>query len=72
MLSSRLWSRILVAGYRTDCPLYGDRDVPVKYFLWIKVLDCEKCGKQFDLFPGYLVAEDSRHPKNVLVCSHLR
>src|SRR3984957_12724107 len=22
------------AGYRTDCPLYGDRDVPVKYFLW--------------------------------------
>ncbi len=57
------------ASYRTDCPLYGDRDVPVKYFLWIKVLDCEKCGKEFDLFPGYLLAEDSRHPKNVLVCS---
>ncbi len=56
-------------GYRTDCPLYGDRNVPVKYFLWVKVLDCAKCGKEFDLFPGYLVADDTRHPKNVLVCS---
>jgi adenine-specific DNA methylase len=55
-------------AYRTDCPLYGDRDVPVKYFLWVKVLDCEKCSQQFDLFPGYLVADDTRHPKNVLVC----
>src|SRR5208337_4377875 len=25
-------------GYRTDCPLYGDRDVPVKYFLWVKTI----------------------------------
>src|SRR5882724_1232014 len=32
--------------YLTDCPIYGDRDVPVKYFLWVKVLDCEKCGKE--------------------------
>jgi putative DNA methylase len=62
-------NRDIGAGYRTDCPLYGDRDVPVKYFLWIKVLDCEKCGLEFDLFPGYLVADDTRHPKNVLVCS---
>jgi adenine-specific DNA methylase len=57
------------AGYRTDCPLYGDRDVPVKYFLWVKVLDCMECGQQFDLFPGYIVAENRRHPKNVLVCA---
>jgi adenine-specific DNA methylase len=55
-------------AYRTDCPLYGDRDVLVKYFLWVKVLDCEKCGQQIDLFPGYLIADDTRHPKNVLVC----
>jgi adenine-specific DNA methylase len=55
--------------YRTDCPIYGDRDVPVKYFLWVKVTGCEGCGKDIDLFPGYLIAEDSRHPKNVLVCS---
>ena len=54
--------------YLTDCPHYGDADVPVKYFLWVKVLDCAACGKEVDLFPGYLVAEDSRHPKNVLVC----
>ena len=54
--------------YRTDCPLYGDRDVPVKYFLWVKVLDCTGCGQPFDLFPGYLLAEDRRHPKNVLIC----
>jgi putative DNA methylase len=56
-------------AYRTDCPLYGDRDVLVKYFLWVKVLDCEKCGRQIDLFPGYLIADDTRHPKYVLVCS---
>lgn len=55
--------------YLTDCPLYGDADVPVKSFLWVKVIDCESCGKQVDLFPGYLLAEDSRHPKNVLVCA---
>jgi len=54
--------------YVTDCPLYGDTDVPVKYFLWVKVIDCESCGKAVDLFPGYLLSEDSRHPKNVLVC----
>ncbi|HZH28633.1 MAG TPA: hypothetical protein VEY95_15785 [Azospirillaceae bacterium] len=56
------------ALYVTDCPLYGDTDVPVKYFLWVKVLDCKSCGEPIDLFPGYLISEDSRHPKNVLVC----
>jgi adenine-specific DNA methylase len=54
--------------YLTDCPLYGDTDVPVKYFLWVKVIDCESCGQPVDLFPGYLLSEDSRHPRNVLVC----
>ena len=54
--------------YLTDCPHYGDADVPVKYFLWVKVIDCAACGKNVDLFPGYLIAEDSRHPMNVLVC----
>ena len=55
--------------YRTSCPRYGDADVPVKSFLWVKLLDCEACGMPFDLFPGYLLAENRRHPKNVLVCS---
>ena len=54
--------------YRTSCPRYGDPDVPVKSFLWVKVLDCEACGAPVDLFPGYLLAENRRHPKNVLVC----
>ena len=54
--------------YRTSCPRYGDPDVPVKSFLWVKVLDCEACGTSIDLFPGYLLAENRRHPKNVLVC----
>jgi len=59
----------LGAYYRTDCPHFGDRDVPVKYFLWVKVRDCEKCGTELDLFPGYLIADDTRHPKNVIVCA---
>ena len=54
--------------YLTDCPHYGDAGVPVKYFLWVKAIDCAACAKEVDLFPGYLVAEDSRHPTNVLVC----
>ena len=54
--------------YRTSCHRYGDADVPVKSFLWVKVLDCEACGASVDLFPGYLLAENRRHPKNVLVC----
>ena len=54
--------------YLTDCPHYGDTDVPVKYFLWVKVINCAACGKEVDLFPGYLVAKDSRHPMNMLVC----
>lgn len=60
--------REIGAAYRTDCPIYGDRDVPVKYFLWVKVLDCEKCGREVDLFPGYLLADETRHKKNVLLC----
>ncbi|MGH9896573.1 MAG: DUF1156 domain-containing protein, partial [bacterium] len=53
------------AGYRTDCPLYGDQDVPVKYFLWVKTIDCERCGREVDLFPGHLLADDTRHPRYV-------
>ena len=54
--------------YLTDCPHYGDANVPVKYFLWVKLIGCKACGKEVDLFPGYLVSQDSRHPKNVLAC----
>ncbi|MDE0029242.1 MAG: DNA methylase [Deltaproteobacteria bacterium] len=54
--------------FRTSCPRYGDTNVPVKSFLWVKVSECEGCRKPLDLFPGYLLAENKRHPKNVLVC----
>ncbi len=55
--------------YHTRCPHYGDAEVPVKSFLWIKALACAGCGESIDLFPGYLLAADRRHPKNVLICS---
>ena len=55
--------------YRTNCPIYGDKQVPVKYFLWVKTIDCEVCDKTVDLFPGYMIAKNRRHPKYVLVCS---
>jgi adenine-specific DNA methylase len=55
--------------YVTDCTLYGDRGVPVKYWLWVKEIDCEACGTAVPLFPGYLLAEDVRHPQDVLVCA---
>jgi adenine-specific DNA methylase len=28
-----------------------------------------KCGHTFDLFQGYLLAENKRHPRNVLICA---
>ena len=59
----------LDALYRTDCPIYGDMNVPVKYFIWVKETACEACGFGVALFPGYLLSEDARHPTNVLVCA---
>ena len=54
--------------YRTDCLIYGDKDVPVKYFIWVKEINCEACREAIALFPGYMLSQDSRHPLNVLVC----
>lgn len=54
--------------HRTRCVSCGIEDAHVKYFLWVKVIECRECHEDFDLFPGYLVAADSRHPKNVFVC----
>lgn len=58
--------------YRTKCLECGSTEAHVKYFLWVKVQSCSNCGKDFELFPGYLIAEDRRHPKNVFVCSSCR
>lgn len=59
--------RELVHLYQTRCERCGI-DAQVKYFLWVKTLPCEECGCTVDLFPGYLLAEVGRHPKDVLVC----
>ena len=56
--------------YQTDCPLYGDQNVPVKYFIWIKEISCDRCEGNIPLFPGYRIADDSRHPAHVVICSH--
>ncbi len=55
--------------YRTTCTLCGSNDAHVKYFLWVKIIPCQQCEKDIDLFPGYLLSADSRHPKNVFICS---
>lgn len=55
--------------YTTRCPLFGDDAVPVKYFLWVKIIDCDKCGAEISLFPGYRIADDTRHPAHIFVCA---
>jgi putative DNA methylase len=44
----------------------------VKYFLWVKLQRCDSCKMDFDLFPGYLVAENTRHTHFVLHCPACR
>ncbi len=36
--------------YRTKCTHCGDEDAHVKYFLWVKAMNCRSCGRQIDLF----------------------
>ena len=55
--------------YRTKCLKCGSVLAQTKYFLLVKVQNCGHCGKEIDLFPGHLVSEDRRHPKNVFVCN---
>ncbi|MBN1661084.1 MAG: DUF1156 domain-containing protein [Anaerolineae bacterium] len=54
--------------YQTTCSSCGNTSAPVKYFLWVKQQPCMACGGAVDLFPGYLVAKNERHPNYVLVC----
>jgi putative DNA methylase len=55
--------------YRTKCLICGSSKAHVKYFLWVKETACAKCAKEISLFPGYLLAQNRRHPKNVFVCA---
>lgn len=54
--------------HRTRCNICGTDDAHVKYFLWVKAIECRKCRESIDLFPGYLLSADARHPKNVFIC----
>jgi hypothetical protein len=55
--------------YKTRCPVTGREDADAKYFLWVKTAICRQCRREFDLFPGYVLAENARHPAYVLVCA---
>jgi adenine-specific DNA methylase len=55
--------------YKTTC-LVCNSEADVKYFLWVKTQPCQQCSENIDLFSGYLLAEDRRHPKNVFVCAN--
>jgi len=54
--------------YKTRCEICGNESSPVKYFLWIKILPCLACGESIDLFPGYLISENIRHPRFIFYC----
>lgn len=54
--------------YKTKCPITGRKDADVKYFLWVKTGECTNCKQAYDLFPGYVLAQDARHTSYVLIC----
>ena len=53
--------------YATSCLGCG-HDAPTKYFLWVKTAVCPHCSRRNDLFPGYRLADTSRHPRHVVAC----
>lgn len=55
--------------YRTRCTGCGSEEAQVKYSLWVKTTTCTDCHEKIDLFPGYLISENRRHPKNILLCA---
>lgn len=55
--------------YETSCVINPKQCCPVKSFFWVKTQTCQHCHITFDLFPGYRLARDVRHPSNVLVCA---
>ena len=54
--------------YETACVKCG-QTAQVKYFIWVKTERCPTCQTVNDLFPGYVLAGDSRHPRHVVACS---
>ncbi len=58
----------LDAYYTCTCCLICGKPAEVKYFLWVKSFPCPSCSKSVELFPGYLIAENRRHPNYVFLC----
>jgi 16S rRNA G966 N2-methylase RsmD len=56
-------------SFKTRCPRSG-LQADVKYFLWVKTIECPSCGQYHDLFPNHLIAQDVRHTANVFTCGH--
>ena len=54
--------------YETTCTSCHSLHAQVKYFLWVKQQVCTVCRQAVDLFPGYLLAKNQRHPNYVLIC----
>jgi adenine-specific DNA methylase len=54
--------------YKTTCLKCG-LPAQVKYFIWVKTEQCPTCQTVNDLFPGYVLAGNSRHPRHVVACS---
>lgn len=54
--------------YRTECIACNSDQAHVKSFLWVMTQACTDCGHQIDLFPGFLISENKRHPLNVILC----
>lgn len=54
--------------YKTRCPISGRVDADLKYGLWVKVGSCGNCAREYDLFQGHLIADDTRHPAYVIAC----
>jgi adenine-specific DNA methylase len=65
---ARALDRMIGAFYQTRCLHCDSLSAPVKYYLWVKTIPCTSCQHDIDLFPGYLLAENRRHPRNVFVC----
>ena len=59
---------IVAPLYETTC-VKCRQAAQVKYFIWVKTQRCPSCQAVNDLFPGYLLADNSRHPKYVVACS---
>lgn len=61
-------SKEVGANYITTCDRCDDV-ADVKYFLWVKQTQCPNCSHDVDLFPGYRISKNQRHPNHVLICT---